>query len=221
MTRAYRTTSTNALNVLAGIVPLHLKALQEATIQKVKQLQRAAFLDEINYSPTDYETPLQHLELHPSQQGQGVNIYLKEDKHPPATALKIFTDGSKLDNSTGCALVVYKNDAKKFLWKGHMHDNNSVFQAEGTALAKAIAYINTTGVTTATVITYSLSVLHAIKNVKQPSPIINKIQQTLRESSHQKIHLVWTKAHAGNAGNEVQTYWLRKQQVIRMLSSSV
>ncbi|KFM60044.1 hypothetical protein X975_01371, partial [Stegodyphus mimosarum] len=107
---AYRTTATSALNILAGLVPLHIIAEREAVLQQVKQLRQPATLYEDTYWPRDYEIPANPLEYHPAQQRVGVRINLKgrpDDMNRHNT--RIFTDQkSKMDENVGCAYVMFQ-----------------------------------------------------------------------------------------------------------------
>ncbi|XP_035217509.1 uncharacterized protein LOC118190839, partial [Stegodyphus dumicola] len=106
ITRAYRTTSSDAINVLAGLLPLHIRVKEEAARQFVLQLKRPVSFDEVNYHPEDYETNSCQFSVHPAVKGTGVNITINPTTtHHPAQHT-IYTDGSKIDEKVGSAFVV-------------------------------------------------------------------------------------------------------------------
>ncbi|XP_035231116.1 uncharacterized protein LOC118202989 [Stegodyphus dumicola] len=160
ITRAFRTTSSSALNVMAGLIPLHLLL-----------------------------------------QGTGLRIFLKDVTLPPIPSIQYYTDGSKIDQQTGCALVAFHNGQSIYQWLGHLHGNNSVFQAEALAILKAVQHCKTSGAMEAIIITDSLSSLQAIQNPRHSSSLISDIQCELRNQVGNNITLAWTKGHAGDHGN--------------------
>ncbi|XP_035213748.1 uncharacterized protein LOC118187602 [Stegodyphus dumicola] len=83
---------------------------------------------------------------------------------------------------------------------------NSVFQGEAVAIARAIRYLLTQNITQATINSDSLSVIHAIGNPEHSSPIIRDIQQDLRASPSFTIHISWVKAHVGEYNELADVY---------------
>ncbi|XP_035229175.1 uncharacterized protein LOC118201228 [Stegodyphus dumicola] len=172
ITRAFRTTSSSALNVMAGLIPLTS-----------------------TYSAGSSNTIRQVL------QGTGLRIFLKDVTLPPIPSIQYFTDGSKIDQQIGCALVAFHNGLSIYQWLGHLHGNNSVFQAEALAVLKAVQHCKTSGAMEAIIITDSLSSLQAIQNPRHSSSLISDIQCELRNQVGNNITLAWTKGHVGDHGN--------------------
>ncbi|XP_035211338.1 uncharacterized protein LOC118185569, partial [Stegodyphus dumicola] len=172
ITRAFRTTSSSALNVMAGLIPLHLRILQEAAIQSVKVLKKPFILFDELFTPLHYEQPSQHLDVHPVLQGTGLRIFLKDVTLPPIPSIQYYTDGSKIDQQTGCALVAFHNGQSIYQWLGHLHGNNSSFVASSDS-----------------------------KPQTHSSSLISDIQCELRNQVGNNITLAWTKGHAGDHGN--------------------
>ncbi|GBN91227.1 hypothetical protein AVEN_112639-1 [Araneus ventricosus] len=54
--------------------------------------------------------------------------------------INIFTDGSKTEHGVGAAFCVSTNDIRAYQWSAKLNDNNTVFQAELTALHEAVIY---------------------------------------------------------------------------------
>ncbi|GBM22386.1 hypothetical protein AVEN_258254-1 [Araneus ventricosus] len=48
--------------------------------------------------------------------------------------INIFTDGSKTEHGVGAALCLLTNDIWAYHWSAKLKDNNTVFQAELTAI---------------------------------------------------------------------------------------
>ncbi|KFM76920.1 Hypothetical protein in type-1 retrotransposable element R1DM, partial [Stegodyphus mimosarum] len=203
ITKAFCTSPTNALNVLAGLPPLHLTVEREATYQLVAQLGRLATFQNETHDPKDFEIKLVRLQDHPAHHGEGVNVKIKQNINAAEDTTSYYTDGSRIDNSTGCAYVSIKNREQVGKWKGHLSPENSVFQSEAMAIARAIQEIIRQGQRDVTIFTDSLSSLHAILNPMHSSPLVAKIQRFLKDHSHLRIKLAWVKAHVGNVGNEL------------------
>src|SRR5699024_7015673 len=94
--RGYRTISREAALVLANIEPLDLKIKLIAERYQLKHDRLAA----------QYQRPISYIENdHPALQTdftvQTCSTYHEYD---------IFTDGSKIENRTGCAFVAYQKD---------------------------------------------------------------------------------------------------------------
>ncbi|XP_035229897.1 uncharacterized protein LOC118201846 [Stegodyphus dumicola] len=205
ITRAYRKISTAAASVLAGLILLPIKAMQEAAIDSVFLLKMCKTFGGITYDVSEYEFKSSQLDTHPSLYMKGVFTY-----HDPALApntddlrVIIFTDGSKLDGKVGCAFVAYNKGDVPATCKGHMNPGNTVFQAEVLALHKAIGWLTKTSQRYATIFTDSLSAMHAFKNPRHSAHLVTEAQKTLRaNTSTSKIRISWVKAHSGTQGNE-------------------
>ncbi|XP_035229355.1 uncharacterized protein LOC118201367 [Stegodyphus dumicola] len=129
--KAYRTTATNAAQVLAGIIPLHIKALMESAYAQLIHLRRDATFGNTTYSPVQYEHRGDVLRTHPSIKGTGIRTVKSNCLHRD-TLTKIYTDGSKHEHGVGSAFIHYDGSNTEYTWKGHLKPENSVFQAEGS-----------------------------------------------------------------------------------------
>ncbi|XP_035221692.1 uncharacterized protein LOC118194622 [Stegodyphus dumicola] len=96
----------------------------------------------------------------------------------------------------------YDGSNTEYTWKGHLKPENSVFQAEVTALTASVQHILNNNIQAATIYTDSLSAINAIENQHHVSPSIINLQDILQHNRHTKITMVWVKAHDGNQGNE-------------------
>ncbi|GBO03324.1 hypothetical protein AVEN_48562-1 [Araneus ventricosus] len=115
--------------------------------------------------------------------------------------INIFTDGSKTEHGVGAAFCVLTNDIWAYQWSAKFNDNNTVFQAELTALHEAVIYASHLP-------NHNTSKLHvdnranimASSNSKSTNETARKIFKILL--SNPRIKISWVKAHAGNIGNE-------------------
>ncbi|XP_035215007.1 uncharacterized protein LOC118188623 [Stegodyphus dumicola] len=204
ISKAFRTTSTSALQVITGLLPLHLRTEQEGARQLLKLLnQQVTFYGE-HYSPEDYERPYNRLRLHPAAYGLGVHVTLRESTQLPDGDYYIYTDGSKIEDNTGCAFAVFHHGTLLHQWKAHLHGHNSVFQGEAFAIVNATKYILEHQILNCCIVTDSQSVLAAAMNPVHPSIIISQLQELLlRLGAHLNIQMFWTRAHMGTIGNEL------------------
>ncbi|XP_035225603.1 uncharacterized protein LOC118198108 [Stegodyphus dumicola] len=203
ITRAYRTTSTDAINVLAGLLPLHIRVEEEAARQHILQLKKAVTFDDETYYPDEYETNFCPLDVPPAEKGKGILISINPTATHHSREMTIYTDGSRLDERVGCAYVATKQDNAIEKWKGQLRQHNSVFQSEAVAIAQAIRYLHSHQHSHVTIKTDSLSSLYAIWNADHPSEIIQGIQRDLRSNPQYRTKLEWIKAHVGHYGNEL------------------
>ncbi|XP_035224146.1 uncharacterized protein LOC118196789, partial [Stegodyphus dumicola] len=176
---------------------------EEAVRQLLVQLRRPITFDGEHYLPDDYEAKLKPFSIHPADYGVGVRLHIPPSVFHNSSSHVIYIDGSKIDDNVGSAFVAFRDNLPLAHWKGHLSMQNSVFQGEAVAIARAIRYLLTQNITQATINSDSLSVIHAIGNPEHSSPIIRDIQQDLRASPSFTIHIAWVKAHVGEYGNEL------------------
>ncbi|XP_035204512.1 uncharacterized protein LOC118179444 [Stegodyphus dumicola] len=207
ISRAYRTTASSAITVLAGLTPLHIKASIEAAYERLIRLKQDANFAGTAFHATQYELPGSVQYVHPAHKSKGIHVVTAQHPTPlretPHVNSRFYTDGSKHDNGVGCAFVHFKNDRVESKWKGHLATHNSIFQAEAVAIAAAIQYAQDINLAATEIHTDSMSVLQAIMNHHHTSPTIIAIQQLLRNNMQTHIKLIWVKGHDGIEGNEM------------------
>lgn len=126
--------------------------------------------------------------------------FLNEKYH---SYLKIFTDGSKISNSTAYGIF---SDHLNLNLKVKLNSESSIFEAESRAILKAISLIIKNQKTI--ILTDSLSAVRAIGSFKQSNFLINQIQSQLNLS--QNIKIVWIPGHSGILGNEKADFLANK-----------
>ncbi|GBN26423.1 hypothetical protein AVEN_55743-1 [Araneus ventricosus] len=97
ITGAYSTTPTVALQVIEGIIPLHIKAEQEAAYVRTARLRKTSNYNNINFNPNNYEDGATSTKFHPAIFQLEDRISLKKQLFP-VPALNIYTNGSKIEN---------------------------------------------------------------------------------------------------------------------------
>lgn len=116
----------------------------------------------------------------------------------------LYTDGSKSDSGTGCA--IYSDDNEGVCKRFQLSTHASIYTAESIAIMEAVKFCRNSQHLKFLIISDSLSVLSAIKGHNhRASPIIHRIRSLLfllRESRIEVV-LVWVKAHCGILGNLV------------------
>lgn len=201
ITKAYRTISTEAVQVLSGCLPLDLKANMEA--ESFRRIQGNIGAGEKNFEEKIRITPWQVKRC-------GWQHYEGQRKE---TA--IFTDGSKLGDRVGCALVLYEGDREILHKKYRLSNNCSVFMAEVVAISKAVELILERGIIEVDILSDSMSALSALASLKENRKILNNIKDQII-GHNGNISLFWIRAHCGFIGNERADFLAKEatQQVI-------
>ncbi|GJQ67634.1 hypothetical protein Trydic_g8425 [Trypoxylus dichotomus] len=180
--RAYATASAEATAAISGILPADIRAKELAKRRDatkggeriVAEIAGATFIRAISNKDV-------------------------EGQHVRPSGIAIYTDGSKNDDGTGAAFVVYAGDEEihsERLKLDRVYDN---YLAELVAINAAVKYAKVMQVERATLFTDSLSVLQALRGMRKPIELLLQTGKLIREVN---IELVWTRAHVGTQGNE-------------------
>ncbi|UYV72122.1 ZKSCAN1 [Cordylochernes scorpioides] len=129
ITEGYRTTSTEALLVLAGLIPLGLKLEEEAIRQKIWENREDALGLEAGALEwkRDPRKPLQWLPKWNWSPGV-----------PTGIGTEVFTDGSKSGTNTGAGVVIFTNRELIFQESLTLRVDELVFSAEMVAIREAL-----------------------------------------------------------------------------------
>ncbi|GBN60682.1 hypothetical protein AVEN_5644-1 [Araneus ventricosus] len=191
-TRAYKTTSTNVLNVLTGIPPLHITAKAEFCKFQIWVRRSPSYNHIINNIPLDYNINIRNI---PSEQKSIVLPSTIQEAD-----FEVYTDGSRIDNGTGLAVYTFQqnDNVSNFLFK--LNSYNSVFQAELEAIHFACnwALQNNYKIN---IHTDSLSSILAIQSANSRSGFVYSVKQGIFKARH-LVGLSWVKAYVGIPGNE-------------------
>ena len=203
--KAFKTTSLNATQVIAGFMPLDIKIRQLASIGRTK---RSSTLDSL---PSDRTLQRRHdfyALPHPATRNPETVTYDGVYARGSQSRLEIFTDGSKIDNKVGAGVVFYVNDIEISKLKLKLADYCSVQQAEMLAISEALKWTQKQKRQTWSEIalfTDSRSSVDAIANVHCLTPLIVEIRQRSSEikSNGTPITFNWIRGHTDIYGNEI------------------
>ncbi|XP_035227812.1 uncharacterized protein LOC118200011 [Stegodyphus dumicola] len=200
ITKAFTTTSTAALQILAGILPLDLKAEEERLTYRLLHFKESAIENGLTILEESALEP--HIRTTASHPASSVDI--KWDKLPPLNAdLEIFTDGSKTDSKVGAAFVVFHNAQEIHQEQYRLSDHATVYQAESLALKQAALWISSSDSISHSIYTDSLSILQGLNRIGSQPLHVSSLKEILSTLAYTKnISLHWVRGHHGTQGNE-------------------
>ncbi|GBN94396.1 hypothetical protein AVEN_260103-1 [Araneus ventricosus] len=139
---AYRTTPTEALQTILGIPPLHMQLQFEARFNSIYRLRIPLPPFITDTQPHDLEMKATGWSTHPSEHLKPNQISFEDGEAYIARKgiINIFTNGSKTEHGVGASFCVLTNDIWAYQWSVKLNDNNTIFQAEITALHEAVIY---------------------------------------------------------------------------------
>lgn len=212
ISRAYRTTSTEALQILTGIKPIDLKIIDEIVVKKIQRRESTIAL--LNREWKNLPIMKKPGFIHPAE-----TIIIPWDYVPPTDfGWELFTDGSRtvevLEQSTnpneqisleertiarvGCSVVAKYNGVTTFTESYRLDDHATVFQAELSAIKLAFEWATEQQLKEVTIFSDSRSSLMALNNPDDENTLVFETKRLWKES----FKLSWIKAHIGLQGNE-------------------
>ncbi|GBM70970.1 hypothetical protein AVEN_102908-1 [Araneus ventricosus] len=196
----------NSINLLEGIIPLHIKAEQEAAYIRTVRLRKTSNYNNINFNPNNYEDGATSTQFHPAIFQLEDRISLKK-QFLPVPGLNIYTDGSKIEDKIGSAFCVVEEDITKYEWMAQLIPFNTIFQAELLSIQEACLWASKTN-QQIKVWSDSESSLYSIASIDTKSLIAQQTQEILLKSTN--IKLGWIRAHIGYSGNETADVLAKK-----------
>jgi len=197
--KAYRTVSNDALCIITGLTPIHIKIQEMAELYKIVRGNRYKNL-QIDHD----KLPKQW--LHPADRTIDIDI---ENTQVESTRINIYTDGSKSEKGVGAGIVIIRpgTPTAKLMYRLDTRCTNN--QAEAFAILKALEYVQTNlgneEDKEVTVHTDSRTTLELLHNTNNHTFLTEEIRQKAHdiECGGWKTLFRWTKAHAGTSGNEL------------------
>lgn len=113
--------------------------------------------------------------------------------------LHIYTDGSKTETGSGCAVLISERPVQSF----KLPTCYSVFSSEAWAIYYVLRNLQSTPPPHMVIFSDSLSVLNAISNQSNKNPLIQQIQALLLSfnEASSRVTLSWIPSHKGIPGN--------------------
>ncbi|KAF0721061.1 putative RNA-directed DNA polymerase, partial [Aphis craccivora] len=223
VTGAFRSSPIPSVLNTAGVAPLDIRRVHSSILLATRSNQNNfKVMNQINDTLKDI--PFSHLDVIKNEIIQTppwlLNIpinselskYSKNDSAPiiykqhlcSITSrfhdyTEIYTDGSKMENGVGAAVVV--QDHVSML---RLPNFCSIYTAEAMAISYALDLIKTKCIRKALILSDSLSTLRSIKNISNPNEIARKIQNQIYKLTQTgySITLIWIPSHNKIPGNE-------------------
>lgn len=196
--KAFRTTSSEALCILAGTTPIIIRT-EEAVKQYFLRKGKGNLTQSIDLEVDPKNWP------HPAE----VAAFIVGKEYGNET-IHMYTDGSRNEQGVGAGVAMFSGNELVTTLKYRLDNRCSNNQAEQLAIAKALEALEKTDIEknrprTAAIITDSKISLDSIKNVNNHSYLIEEIRERLSklERSNWAVTFVWVKSHAGILGNEL------------------
>ena len=127
-------------------------------------------------------------------------------KDKEANGILSYTDGSVLNNKTGCGVHTVKGERVIYNGNFYLGNTTTVFQAEVTAIRKSAEMLLKLKCDKQHITFYSDSQtsLATLKKLTINSNTVEKCLNALNElGKRNRVHIRWVKAHVGIHGNEI------------------
>ncbi|GBN19268.1 hypothetical protein AVEN_235189-1 [Araneus ventricosus] len=198
---AYRTTPTAALETILGIPLLHMQLQFEARFTLIYSLRISLPPNITDIQPQDLKMKATGWSIHPSEHLEPNQTSLEDGEANIVRKdiINLFTYGSKTEHGVGAAFCILTNDIWAYQWSAKLNDN-TVFQAELTALHEAVIYAShLPNHNTSKIHVYNTAYFMASSNSKCKNETARKIFKLL---TNPRTAVSWVKAQAGNISNE-------------------
>ncbi|XP_035214702.1 uncharacterized protein LOC118188390 [Stegodyphus dumicola] len=201
ITAAFTTTSTAALQVLAGVLPLDLIAQKEKLQYRLQHYQEDASME--GTTIVHYQTIERYRHDATKHPAEIRNIIWRKEQQD-GSHLEIFTDGSGINNQIGAAFVAFLDNRIIHTECYRLPDTATVFQAESYALRQAALWAgNQPSSHHVKFYTDSMSALQALNKRGKVAEHIASLKEVLHTlNTEHEVKINWVRGHAGLRGNE-------------------
>ena len=138
ITHCFRTTSTVALQVLAGCLPLDLQVELEFNMIQLHCFPRAATFGNTKIVPDEVQFPLSKWTYHPAK----APAFDWDSGTPCNAGIEVYTDGSRIDGRIGAGVAIYQDGLLQVEESYKLSPWASVYQAELVAIVKGLELLN-------------------------------------------------------------------------------
>ncbi|XP_035209275.1 uncharacterized protein LOC118183782 [Stegodyphus dumicola] len=207
ITKAYTTSPTAGLQILAGTIPLDIKADMEAQFYRAVHFKENISMGDTTIWNNEIEDRLPTIQYHPAEAKR-----IEWGKDPPMNKdIEIFTDGSKMNNKVGAAWVAFQDSQEIHNERTRLNNDATVFQAEVHALRSALLWAgqNASSSNRVAFFTDSLSTLHSLNSGK----ISKRSIQSLREIINT---LISTHKCPSIGSKPTKGRWVMKERIKRL-----
>ncbi|XP_023235523.1 uncharacterized protein LOC111634920 [Centruroides sculpturatus] len=226
--RAYNTAPTNALQIMANTLPIHLKAKYIIWNWYLTAKSTQHGYDIPGYDEIYHEIKNNCKTIDITKPNFRIDRKLKKDEfieHPAGninytihwdndnnkeikSKWKIYTDGSKNDNGTGAGFIVKNNnDRTTYQHYYSMATQCTNSQAEMFALLKAIQHIqNNIDIFkgSISILTDSKAALHNLNQLTHPTALAKRLYDAANTlGTVRKLSFGWIRGHSGVKSNEI------------------
>jgi ribonuclease HI len=194
--RGYRTISYEASILIANFKPITMIIDELSKLHSItKDRQTKRIIDS-----SLYEKPVHFTDRpHPAKR------YVINEEEEIESEIKIYTDGSKIEDKVGCAFVAYREENTVYEMKYKLASWCSNNQGEMFAILKAVNWIKTrTKSKTVRIFSDSAISLHLLRNSKTTNDLACKVKENLKlcEQKGIRVTFEWIPSHTGNPGND-------------------
>ncbi|KAH9416497.1 hypothetical protein DERP_014546 [Dermatophagoides pteronyssinus] len=214
MIRAYRTVSLEAALVIANIPPIDLKILY---FTKIFAIKHGLSSEHIYQLPVDYSVTVHPAKFNILFDFCGSDVF---DNDRNSSGYTIYTDGSKINDEVGSAVVIFANDEKRsplLVLTYRLNSNCSVYQAELFGICNAISWVIENGVSDAVILSDSKSAIQSICNFHSTNFLVQLIFKMVADYTG-RICIKWIKAHNGCFGNDLADFYAKQATLLMDVS---
>ena len=222
--RVPRSTPTRAMEIVLGILPLHLHILQTGfatyTRLRIPPITWEGIIPNLTHAIShlkfwEYQTLEFDLQesLLESDDCFMPNIdnkftidgesFIDMASRQGFVDCNVYTDGSKTDEKVGAGVFIVRDGARVIETCFRLPPHATVFQAETMAIREAARVLQVMpSLTHVKLFVDSQAVLRAMQGLNIHSKLLHQTIQELNKITASSITFVWTKAHIGTFGNE-------------------